>query len=217
MTAYEIISLIIGILGLGSVVFLCIQIYLSKKHAREMHEEQRRIQTLSVLENFCKSNKKETRIAEKVVEQLSVEKCRKLYNYTPFDVSQSVYKNICQLCSKGSMGCQQCKPKKGGRYTVHGSQLTELRAYVTSYLNALEIVAVSWEQAIVDTDVIENQFAYLDNPGAKSALGNYRRAANNGRSYPALENFYKKIQENNRGNSTASKPPLGEKRKRKHK
>lgn len=217
MTPYEIISLIISGLGLASIVFLCIQIYLSKKHSREMHEEQRRIQTLSVLNNFCKSTKKETRIAEKVVEKLSVEKCKNLYNYTPFDVPKSVYKNICQLCSEGTIDCQKCKPKDKSNYTVHGTQLTELRAYVTSYLNALEIVAVSWDEAIVDKEVIEKQFAYLDDPGTKTALENYRRAANNGRSFPALEKFYKKIQQNNKDSATPMKKPLGKKNRRKHK
>lgn len=198
MSIYEIFSIIISFLGLASIVFLAIQVYLTKKHSKDMHEEQRRIQTMNVLRNWSKSLKKETRIAEKVVEKLSIEECKKLYNYTPFEVSSEIKKMMCQMCSSYKHDCENCKVEnKEDTYIIGGLQLTELRGNVTNYLNNLEVVAISWQQWIVDKEVLESQFAYLYTPGTKSALENYRKVAGNGKSYPALELFYEKIKKNN--------------------
>ena len=206
MSQYETISITLQIIGLISLVLVVIQIMLERKHQKGLHEEQRRIQTIDVISNWNNALKHETRLSEKIVEQLDKKQCKSLYDYVPFYVDESIHKMICQMCSERSESCKDCETgkqcvactkNKKGEYLVSGIQLTELRGYVTTYLNNLEIVALSWQQAIVDEETILKQFSYLYTPGTKSALETYRSIAGNGNSYPALAAFYQKIAQSN--------------------
>ncbi len=206
MTQYETFSITLQVISLISLILVVMQMRVERKHQKDLHEEQRRIQTINVISNWNSALKHETRLSEKIVEQLSIKQCKKLYDYIPFYVDESVHKMICQMCSERSESCRDCETCKQcavctknekGEYLVSGIQLTELRGYVTTYLNNLEIVALSWQQAIVDEDTILKQFSYLYTPGTKSALQNYRSVAGNGNSYPALDAFYKKIADGN--------------------
>lgn len=192
MSTYEVISLVLSGLGLASVVFLAVQILLTKKHTKEMHDEQRRIQTVNVIDLWCNAVDKETRIAEKVVEELTEDNCKKLYDYMPFQVSVNMQRNICQMCSLDKNNCNRCS-ESNGYILIEGTPLVELRGLVTNYLNRLEIVAIAWQQGIVDREIIELQFGFLHNPGTKSALKNYRTIAGGGNSYPALRELYDAI------------------------
>lgn len=203
MSIYEWFSLIIDLLSLLSLFFLAVQVLLSVKHgkeaekrAQEMHEEQRRVQTLGVLNNWSRSIKKETRLSEMIVEELDLKQCKQLYTYTSFNVDEKIYNNICQMCSRYKPNCTECS-KTNNTFTVSGPQLTELRGHVTNYLNSLETVAIAWQQGIVDKKMVETQFAYLYNPGSKTALENYRKVAGNGKSFPVLAEFYNEIKKNN--------------------
>lgn len=197
MDTYEILSLIIGGLNSLSLLLVSIQIILSRKFEKENHEEQRRIKTVEVLNSWCASLKKETRLAEKIVEKLDEDSCKKLYDYAPFKMGEELHNMMCQMCSQYSADCSRCKPDENKKYLIDGTQLTELRGNVTNYLNNLETVAVAWQQGIVDKEAVELQFSYLYTPGTKSALCNYRKIAGRGNSFPVLNEFYKKIQDNN--------------------
>lgn len=212
MSAYETISLIVSglglivsLLGLFSLIIAIKQIKLSVKQAKEHHEEQRRIKTIEILHNWNNGLKKESRLAEKIVEKLDKDQCLKLYEYTPFTVSEDTHKMICQMCSRYQPSCTSCKANGRNEYLVDGLQLIELRGNVTNYLNNLEIVALAWQQAIVDCDAVEKQFTFLHNPGKKSALHTYRTIAGGGNSYPVTDAFYKQIMENQRIKSPQKK------------
>lgn len=217
MSIYEWLSIILGILNLASIVFLATQLLLSKKQAEDLHEEQRRIKTLDVLTTWSNSIKMETRLAEKIVENLNIQQCKDLYNYTPFHVNSKIYKMVCSMCTKFEPESENCKKCKSNN-CISGDQLTELRGHITNYLNNLEIVAISWQQAIVDKEVIETQFSFLYTPGTKSAVENYRKVAGNGSSYPVLEMFYEQIKKNssltnfNEKNELNHKKPKNKKR-----
>ncbi len=212
MTLYEGISLIISGINTISIFFLIAQLYQAKKQTeemtnqtqqayaqeKEMHEEQRRIKTVEVLNNWNNGIKKEVRLAEKIVGKLNQDQCTKLYDYVPFEVSKEIHDNLCQMCSKRGHKCSKCKPNRNGQYLISGTQLTELRGNVINYLNNLEIVAVAWKQAIVDKEELELQFAFLHVPGKKSALSIFREVAGGGNSYPALNDFYKQIEINSK-------------------
>ncbi len=172
---------------------------LTLEHAKELHEEQRRIKTVEVLWNWDKGLRKETRLAEMIVEGLNEKDCMKLYEFKSFRVNKSTHNMFCQMCPdyQECKDNKKCKPNKQGKYLISGHHLNELRRNVTSYLNNLEIVSVAWQQEIVDTEMIEAQFAFLYNEGKKSALSKYRKIAGNGNSYPTLNDFYEKIKSNN--------------------
>ena len=198
MTNFEIGSLIFDAIGTVSIIFLIVQLCQTKKQNKEMHEEQRRIQTVNVLMGWNNGIKKESRIAEKIVDKLSSSQCVMLYDYIPFEVSKETHDMICQMCSRQGASCKKCRPNRNGKYLISGIQLTELRGNVTNYLNNLEIVAEAWKQAIVDREELEFQFSFLYVPGKKSALSTYREIAGGGQSYPALNEFYKTIESNSK-------------------
>jgi hypothetical protein len=208
MSGYEILSLIIQGIGLLSLFLLVRQIREAKETTeearkatetaqqaqREHNEELRRVKTIEVLANWNNSLKKESRLAEKIVETFDKEQCKQLYDYNSFSVNEKAHNMICQMCSKrNTEGCKDCKKNDNGSYEIDGIVLTELRGNVTNYLNNLEIVALAWKQAIVDKDAIVTQFSFLHTPGVKSALANYRDVAGGGNSFPALADFYEEI------------------------
>ena len=209
MTGYEIASLVIQGIGLFSVAGLIFQIRQSKveiKQAKEQlhhsieqekaqHEEQRRMQTVKVIYDWNAALKKETRLAEKIVEKFDENQCIKLYGYLEFYVNEEIHKMLCQMCSERCSDGKKCQGTNG-KYKVSNEQLTDLRGHVTNYLNNLEIVALAWQQGIVDRAALEQQFAFLYTPGSKSALANYRKIAGGGLSYPAIEALYKKVESN---------------------
>lgn len=207
MSKYELLSLIIGGLNFISLLFVFIQIRISINHSKKNHEEQRRIKTVDILNNWNHGLKRETRLAEKIVEELTQKQCKDLYNYIPFSVSEEIHSMICKICSRNQQDysqnkqeCKECMPDKNGNYLIDGLKLIELRTNVTSYLNNLEIVAVAWQQAIIDRKIIEEQFSFLYNPGNKSALETYRNVAGGGNSYKVLTEFYNQIKANNQPN-----------------
>lgn len=194
------VSLGVQILGVLSIIAVWIQLHQTEKIEKEHHEEQRRIRTVEVIRNWSANLKKETRLAEKIVENFDARQCKKLYNHIPFTVEDvEVYKDICQLCREKPNKQTVCKKcMTNGKFKVENEQLIELRAQVTNYLNNLEIVALAWQQAVVDTDEIVRQFLFLDTPGTKSALATYRAIAGGGKSYPLTEKFYQEIVKQNK-------------------
>lgn len=221
MTLYEILSIILSSVSLVSVVILAIQVIVNRKHSDDIHDENRRINTIRAIDTWCASVNQETRLSEKIVQNLPAKECKHLYESESIHVDKLTLKMICKLCPSCPKGlknrCKACKlDKRIGLYTVN-VPIAELRTNVTTYLNSLEIVAIAWQESIVDREILEQQFSYLDTPGSKTALENYRSVANDGKSYPALNAFYNKIKQNN-GNGGVPKKPLGKtKRKRKDK
>lgn len=203
MSYYEIISCLFSIVNLISIVLMYFQLKALKvqeeahnKQEKEHHEEVRRENTVKIITEWNNSLKKESRLAEKIVEKMDKEQCRALYNYRDLTVDENAFHSICQLCSELSDSCQKCQCINN-KYLIHNIPETELRGYVTSYLNSLEIVAISWQQGIVDREMLEKQFSYLyDNNQSKSALETYRSIAGNGNSYPVLNSFYNQIKQN---------------------
>lgn len=205
MTDYEIascildvISCIIGIVGLLSLFLLFKQIKIVKQQNKEHYESLRRENTVKIITEWNNSLRKESRLAEKIVAKFDKEQCKALYNYNSLSVNKNSFNLICQLCSEKSDSCKKCQvDKKTKMYIIDNIPETELRGYVVSYLNNLEIVAIAWQQAIVDRKMLEQQFSFLYNASNdKSALETYREIAGNGHSYPVLKLFYEKIKMN---------------------
>ena len=93
MLTVSIIELIVLIV---SAILIIRQIFLLKKQIKEGHEENRRENTIRIMESWCVSVKKDTCIAEQVARKLNQEQCKKLYEHEPFRVSKEIKTEICK-------------------------------------------------------------------------------------------------------------------------
>ena len=177
-----------------SALLVIPQIFLLKKQIKEQHEERRRENTTHFMTTWCNSVKKDTCIAEQVARKLNTEQCKALYEHVPFNVSNDIKKEICKFCPLSSESCDKCSLKEGT--TVDGKILTELRWHVITYLNTLETIMVSWHLGIVDTETIEEQFHFLNDPLKGCTLSEFRHTAG---GYPIIEEFIDKIKSSNSG------------------
>lgn len=150
---------------------------------------------------WCNSVKKDTCIAEQVARDLNTEQCKKLYQHMPFDVAQKTKESICKFCPLNKDACNNCSLKNTN--SVDGKILTELRWHVITYLNTLETILVSWHLGIVDKDIIEEQFAFMNDPYKGCTLSEFRHTAG---GYPIIEQFIDKIKKNS--SNSKPKPPL---------
>lgn len=76
------------------------------------------------------------------------------------------------------------------------SAVMKLRFTATSYLNLVESILTAWHQNIVDRDVIEDQFAFLDEDG-ENALEEYRKIGGID-FFPSTTLFLDRLRENKR-------------------
>ena len=73
----------------------------------------------------------------------------------------------------------------------------KLRFSIIQYLNLLETVLIGWQNGIVDRDIIESQFTYLHDPtNNKNCLQDFRTASGSEETYPSIEAFCIKLEEN---------------------
>lgn len=204
MTLYEIatvvigvISLIISIISTISILLLYKQHKLEVKNYNATREENIREKTVSVIHTWSSELKKQYRLVEDLICMLNETECEKIYSFTKFDVDKAKFKKILQICfldNSDRIDEEYIKKskKENNQYEVNEFTLIELRWYITSYLNSLEVVAISWQQGLVDRNVLIEQFSFLVTNG-RNAMEKYRKIAGNGNSYPALEAFCKDI------------------------
>ena len=177
----SIAELVVLIITLFAVVP---QIILLRRQIKQQHEEHRRENTIQLMTTWCNSVRKDTCIAEQVARKLNTDQCKCLYNHAPFNVGNDTKKEICKFCPLDKQLCSACSLQSGN--TVDGKILTELRWHVITYLNMLETVLVSWQLGIVDRDVIEEQFSFIQDADKGSTLAEFRHTAG---GFPVTEAF----------------------------
>ena len=211
MTTYEVVSIILSALTFLVTSMIIIQIILAQKQKNDGHEEMRRVKTVDMMVEWCQAIKMETSFAEKIVENFSVEQCKKLFRQEPFEVDKSTKDEICSICSNFcNDDCKICK-EANGKFTIQDQVLNELRWYVVSYINMLETLLLAWQMGIVDRDTIEIQFSFLFNPEMeRNGLEAFRNAAGGRKNYPVTYEFCAKLEESMRPQSEEKKP-LGQK------
>ena len=204
MTVYEIISTVISVFALiasivsaTSICFLYKQVKIDAENYDANREENIREKTVDVIHTWTSELRKESRLVEDLIRELDESKCRKIYNFNPFCVDKTTYKKILQICfldnyEKINEDYIKDAYKKENLYEVNGFILSELRWQITYYLNSLEVVAISWQQGLVDRNVLIDQFSFLVSNG-RNSMEKYRKIAGNGNSYPAIEAFCKEI------------------------
>ena len=224
MTSYEIgsivlgtISLVFSIISATSILLLYRQHKLETENYDATREENIREKTVSVIHTWTSELRKESRLVEDLVCILDETICQKIYSFTTFNVDKATNNKILQICfldhyEKINEEYIEKSKKSDNQYEVSGFILSELRWHITSYLNSLEVVAISWQQGLVDRNVLIDQFSFLVSNG-RNAMEKYRKIAGNGNSYPALEAFCKDIKKQLSSKHNSMQPKSEIKRK----
>lgn len=156
-----------------------------RRQIKEQHEERRRENTTHFMATWCNSVKKDACIAEQVARKLNTEQCKTLYDHAAFKVSEEIKKDICKFCPLSYQNkCLECSPSESN--IVDGKILTELRWHVITYLNTLETILISWHLGIVDRDMVEEEFAFINDTAKGCTLAEFRHTAG---GYPIIEKF----------------------------
>jgi len=216
---YYLVGAILTFLGLG---FTSVQLWQIKGTRKRQFDQARRNKTAEMVMYYSQNITKETKRAERIVSGFSEEQCSQLYNSAKFTVDKSTRDKICALCPR----FESCTPggkdnksdetfhefcKCPGEYTeyvIGDDLLYTLRWHVMRYLNTLESVLLTWQLGIVDQDIIEEQFQFLNRKSQKSrTLEIFRSIAGDGHSYPAIEKFYQYLvqKENDEARQTLKK------------
>ena len=223
MSKYEIASIVIGCLNLLFVIFGSISIGLLFKQVKldadgydAEREENVRLNTVNVIHTWTAELKKESRLVEEFVDTCDEQTCKDIYNCKPFQVDRNKFNMILQICFIDHFNMInneyiEDNYKIGNKYVVKDFVLSELRWHITSYLNSLEVVAISWQQGLVDRDVLFDQFSFLVANG-RNTMEKYRKIAGNGDSYPAIEAFCKAIKNSRVPRHDSANPKKGLKR-----
>lgn len=207
MSEYEIANIVFGsinslfiIIGSLSIVFMKKQIKMAAESFEAEREEKKREKTVDIIHTWTNDLKKEARLVEELLDGFTKNQCKSIYEYRPFDVDKEVFLRIIEICFFGKSEAIDTSKMDNvyrvanNKYTVKGAILTELRWLITSYLNSLEVVALSWQQGLVDRDTLCEQYSFLVYNGRKT-MEKYRCVAGNGASYPAIEAFCAAINE----------------------
>lgn len=203
MTNYEIANIIIGCINLVFLFISTISILLLYKQVKIEYdnydanrEEKVRAKTVEVIHTWTCELKKESRLVEELVESFDEKICKNIYNCKSFTVDKKTFNLILQICFFERLDMlnndyiEKNYKTHDNKYKVDGFVLTELRWHITSYLNSLEVVAISWQQGLIDKEVLFDQFSFLIANG-RNTMERYRKIAGNGNSYPAIEAFCK--------------------------
>ncbi|MBO6149330.1 MAG: hypothetical protein J6O55_08330 [Lachnospiraceae bacterium] len=83
------------------------------------------------------------------------------------------------------------KPQKSNKlYKLSKRDVYILRNEIIGYLNRAESILSAWQHNVADTQIIEDEFAFLlDESEGKTMLENFRKAAGSESSFPAIEMF----------------------------
>lgn len=193
---WSIIEALATVGSLISIWFMIVQFHSD-------HEKSRREKTVDILLEWKKSITEDTYIIKQLCEKLNEEQCRKLSLLEAFNVEADWYKEFCEIFKDGSeqkkdenpifpksIYCEDCSCTKKNDIPLTKAQVKKLRWELTNYLNILEIVMVAWENKIVDTEVIEQEFAFLINKKeGKTLLETFRIAVGDENTYPAIKDF----------------------------
>lgn len=184
------------IIGSLAVIGIAVQVYLTHRQIKADHERSRRERSVDILIEWSKNLKKEGSLARKIIECLTEEQCREVFNQQEVKINKKHEALLVQLFGdKISTADQQSIDT----ITLSGAQTTELRWHVISYLNCLEFTLVAWQYSVVDKEIIEAQFSYLFRPAeGHEILKHFRKAAGGENAYPAIEIFAAHISQKRR-------------------
>ena len=125
--------------------------------------------------------------SRKIVEKLSKDQCKLLFECKTFKVTSDIYIEICVRIGNKV-------PEEITEHDLNADEINTLRDDCIRYLNLLEVVLTSCKLDAVNSDIIEQQFRYLIKPKHKeSVLQNFRISCGGKEAYPAIEAYCDKI------------------------
>lgn len=193
---YQMLTSVLTLVGL---LFACVQLWQIRSNRKKQFDQARREKTVEMVIHYVKSVSRETKISETIVSKFTDEQCLDLYNLNPFPVNESIKRRICEICPYKESCNKKIAEKKicqgsDGKFYVKDDILYFLRDQAITRLNNLEIVLLAWQLGIVEQEIIEEQFLFLDKKREKErALEVFRSIAGGGQSYPAIERFYQNL------------------------
>ena len=155
----------------------------------------RRENTVELLMQYAQNIEKETRLAAQIVSGFDAVQCENLYNFKPVTIKQGVKEQFCMICPLQCGDAKTCTEKS--EIEIKGKALVMLRYHIIKHLNLFETVAVAYRQQVIDKDVIASEFSFLKDKDTNRALEKFRAVS---KSYPAIENFYKDLEEEKKKN-----------------
>ena len=167
------IDVFLAVIALGALIFTLIQIFQYKKSRKKQYDQARREKTVEMITYYSERINKETKYIEGIVCNFTDEQCQDLYDCNPFIVDKRTIDKLCVVCPNrdkcktGLLKTKLCKGP-GNTYYVRDNLLYHLRGNIISYLNTLEAVMLTWQLAITDRKIIEEQFAFLNKKGKKN-------------------------------------------------
>lgn len=179
------------IIAAGAVFFVMLQAILVKKQLKADHERSRRENSVNLLLEWTKNLDQLSPLARKIIESLSEEQTRNLYNLRATKISSEMKISLMQIFpnESDSSGVEKFSDE-GGFITLNEGDVSKLRSLGMNYLNVLEAILVAWQYSVIDRQIIEHQFAFLFAPEqGHYALEKLRTAAGGEKSYPAIAIF----------------------------
>lgn len=195
MSKYELIDIVINIVGLCSIIIMSISLIISVKNSIQL----RKIKAAESIRFYIQSTSDITSSAVAFVSSLSQKQCECLYDGKDLYVDKEDIKIICNICpyKTNSQSCSICKKKRSG-ILVQKDVSYMIKKNVLLYLNNLECVLLYWELGVVDRKTIEKELLFLkDKDTDYRGLEIMRKQFGGAEAYPAIEKFYKRIEKNN--------------------
>lgn len=199
MSTYEFISIIISSIGLLSTIGLIISLLLSVHDSKNSSK----IKAAEAITYYIKSTSDETTLAVAIISDFSQEQCKSLYKREDLYVDECDLKLICSICPHKN-SCRNLTKKKlcqkgNDKFLLQEDISYILRDHIIRYLNNLECVLLYWALGVVDKKTIEEELSFLKSKDSMyKGLEFIRKLAGGDESYPAIDRYFKSIDEKNK-------------------
>ena len=189
----------VWVTGAGLAITI-VQLWILNKNRKKQLKQARIENTVEMVKYYSQNLTIEGKCAERIVRNFTEKQCRDLYEFLPVTVDSTTLKKICEICPElEKKACEDSQMQDGfkckmqnGSYILEDYTVNALRGYVITYLNNLESVLLAWQLGSVEQKALQKQFEFLNRDDQREyTLQTFREVAGNGKSYPAIDKFYK--------------------------
>lgn len=184
--------------------YLAEQIKLQTKQIKDDHDRSRRENAISQMTRFTDRLQQGTSAARKLVETLTLDQTRKLFDEEPFAISANEKtKSWISACLAQTGITLESNAIQGEQIHLSQPVVSAIRWKALSYLNGLEGVMAAWLHNVADRKMIAEQFGYLiDESRGHTALARLRAVAGGKTAYPAIAGFAEQLKADAERSST---------------
>jgi len=159
---------------------------------------------INLLIHFDNSLEQSTSSARKLMEELSKEQIKHIYNHEPVEI-EITHKNLIQAVLD-----EPIESKENEKFiNLDSIKSSKIRWLTVKYLNLLETVLEAWNNGIADSDIIKTQLRYLYSPKDSSkGMETFREIVDGKNTYPAIHAFISSLKKEH-DQPNEGKPPIG--------